>query len=131
MSILTQKDVKNYKQNYLDFITLVIEKDNIIYKRHYNIVYSPSFKISEEINHPFYIKPKDENDILNRELCHEISNIDLNNSYNKLSFINFNNFKEIFFKLPYLSDLFRVSFTYLNKDSNIPKKEFDIFKIYV
>ena len=38
MSILTQKDVKNYKQNYLDFITLVIEKDNIIYKRHYNIV---------------------------------------------------------------------------------------------
>ena len=131
MSILAQKDVKNYKQNYLDFITLVIEKDNIIYKRHYNIVYSPSFKISEEIVYPYYIKPKDENDILNRELCYEISNIDLNNSYNKISFINFNKFKEIFFKLPYLSDLFRVSFTYLNKDSNIPKKEFDIFKIYV
>ena len=131
MLILTKKGINNYKQNGLDFITLVIEKDNIIYIRHYNIIYSPSFKIQEVIEHPFFIKPKDENDILNRELCYEISNVELNNSYNKLNHINFNKFKEIFFKLPYLSDLFRVSFTYLNKDSNIPKKEFDSFKVTV
>ena len=131
MLILTKKGVNTYKQNYLDFITLVIEKENIIYKRNYNIIYSPSFKIQEVINHPYFIKPKDDSDILNRELCYEISNADLNNSYNKFNYINFNKFKEIFFNLPYLSDLFRVSFTYLNKDSNIPKKEFDSFKIYV
>ena len=130
-SIINKKDINKYKQNNFDLITLVIEKENILTKRYYNIVYSPTLNIKEVIAHPFFIKPKDDNDILNCELSYEISNIDLNNSYNKNKNIDFYKFKEIFFKLPYLSDLFRVSFSYLNKDSNIPEQEFKAFKVIV
>ena len=130
-SIIGQKDYKKYKEKNLDIITLVIEKDNIIHKRYYTINYLPSLKIEEIFEHPNFIKPKDENDILNQELCYEISNIYMNNSYNITKYINFNKFKEIFFKLPYLSDLFRVSFSYLNQSSKLSKKEFDSFKVIV
>ena len=130
-SILNQKDLNKYKQNNFDIITLVIEKDDILYKRYYNISYSPSLNINEEMIPPNFIKPKNDKDYLNCELCYEISNIDINNFYNTTNYINFNKFKEIFFKLPYLSDLFRVSFSYLSIDSNISKKEFESFKVIV
>ena len=128
-SILNQKDINKYKQNNFDLITLVIEKDDLLYKRYYNIIYSPSLSINEEMIPQNFVKPKDERDILNQELCYEISNLDINNSYNIANYINFNKFKEIFFKLPYLSDLFRVSFSYLSLDSSISKKEFESFKV--
>ena len=127
--ILNKKDIYKYKQNNLDIITLVIEKDDIIYKRYFNISYVPSLAITEEIIHPNFIAPKDEKDILNCELCYEISNLDINNSYSFANYINFNKFKDIFFKLPYLSDLLRVSFSYLSIDSNVSKKEFESFKV--
>ena len=130
-SILNQKDLNKYKKNNFDLITLVIEKDDLLYKRYYNISYSPSLSIKEEMIPPNFIKPKDENDFLNCELCYEISNLDINNIYNMTNHINFDKFKEIFFKLPYLSDLFRVSFSYLSLDSNISKKEFESFKVIV
>ena len=130
-SIMKKKDLNKYKQNNLDTITLVIEKENILYKRYYTINYSPSLNIIEEMVSPNFIKPKDANDILNCELCYEISNIDINNTYNSTNYINFNKFKEIFFKLPYLSDLFRVSFSYINQECNISKKEFESFKVIV
>ena len=54
-------------------------------------------------------------------LIHEISNININNSYNVTNYISFDKFKEIFFKLPYMSDLFRVCFSYLSINENTEK----------
>ena len=128
-SILNKKDINKYRKNNLNTLTLVIEKDDIFYKRQFNITFAPSLVITEDIIHPNFIKPKDEKDILNCELCYEISNLDINNSYSGTNYINFNKFKDIFFKLPYLSDLLRVSFSYLSIDSNVSKKEFESFKV--
>ena len=129
-SILNNKDIKNYTKNNFNTITLVIEKDNILNKRTYTIKYSP-LKIIEERNSSYYINPKNEDDNLNKLLCSELSNIDINNSYFIKNYINFDKFKEIFFKLPYLSDLFRVSLSYLSQDQIGAEKQFDSFKITV
>ena len=124
-----------YKNNKFDTITLVIEKDNIIFKRNYKINYHPLIKIEEEKDPLFNISPESlslgEIEIVDVQLCHEISNFDINNSYCKNNFISFDTFKEIFFKLPYLSDLFRVSFSYINEEKNQMINEFDNFKVSV
>ena len=129
-SILNNKDIQNYTKNNFNTITLVIEKDNILIKRTYTIKYSP-LKIIEERNSSYYINPKNEDDNMNKLLCSELSNIDINNSYAINNYINFDKFKEIFFKLPYLSDLFRVSLSHLSQDHTGAEKQFDLFKIIV
>ena len=128
--ILNKKDLKKYSGFNFDTITLLYEKDNIIYKRIYTIKYSP-LKITEEKSDLYFIKMKDENDIANKVLCQEISNIDINNTYNLYNYINFDKFKEIFFKMPYLSDLFRVSLSYLSIDQKSSDKELDYFKVTI
>ena len=128
--ILNNKDLKKYSNYNFDTITLVIEKDNIIYKRIYSIKYSP-LKISELKSSSYYIEAKNEDDITNKVLCSELSYIDINNSYSLINHISFEKFKEIFFKLPYLSDLFRVSLSYLSKDMNNSDVKFQSFKIIV
>ena len=128
--ILNKKELKKYSNNNFNTITLLIEKDNIIYKRIYNISYSP-LKIVEDTSNFDFIKPKDPNDNSNIVLIHEISNININNSYNVTNYISFDKFKEIFFKLPYMSDLFRVCFSYLSINENTEDKKFDSFKVIV
>ena len=129
-SILSNKDLKKYESNNFNTITLVIEKDNIIYKRIYTIKYSP-LKIIEEKNPEYYINAKNEDDNINRVLCSELSNIYINNSYSIDNYFNFDKFKEIFFKMPYLSDLLRVSLSYLNEDKIGAEKQFKSFKIII
>ena len=128
--ILNNLDLKKYIQYKFDIITLVIEKDNIILKRNYNIKYSP-LKIEEEYDSIFDVNPKNPEDITNLELCYEISNFDNNNTYSVNNYISFDKFKEIFFKLPYLSDLFRVSFSYISENINTAFKEFENFKVSI
>ena len=57
--------------------------------------------------------------------------MDINNSYSIDNYITFDKFKEIFFKLPYLSDLIRVSFSYMNEEQKYISKEFDSFKVII
>ena len=128
--ILNHKDIKKYSRLNFDTITLVLEKDNISYKRIYSIKYSP-LKIIEEKSKYYNIKPKDITDISNVVLSKEVSSLDIKNSYNITNYITFDKFKEVFFKLPYLSDLFRVSLSYLSIDKNSSDKEFVSFKILV
>ena len=128
--ILNNLDLTKYIQYKFDTITLIIEKDNMILKRNYNIKYSP-LKINEEYNPIFDVNPKDPEDITNVELCNEISNLDINNSYSVNNYISFDKFKEIFFKLPYLSDLFRVSSSYISENKDTYDKEFDYFKVTI
>ena len=118
--IINKKDINKYSKYGLDTITLLTEKDNIISRRIYNIKYSP-LKI-HEIN---------QQDISECKMSNEITNIEINNSYSINNYISFDRFKEIFFKLPYLSDLFRVSLSYLNQPKNINDKEFNSFKIII
>jgi hypothetical protein len=127
---LNDLDLTKYIQYKFDTITLIIEKDNMILKRNYNIKYSP-LKINEEYNPIFDVNPKDPEDITNVELCNEISNLDINNSYSVNNYISFDKFKEIFFKLPYLSDLFRVSSSYISENKDTHYKEFDYFKVTI
>ena len=128
--ILNNKDLTKYIQYKFDTITLVIEKDNMTLKRNFTIQYSP-LKIDEEYDPIFNVNPKIQDDIPNFELCYEISNLDINNSYSASKYINFDKFKEIFFKLPYLSDLFRVSFSYISKNNDTFYKEFKSFKVTI
>ena len=125
-----------YKKHEFNTITLVIEKDNIIFKKNYIIEYEPEpLKIVEENDSLFNFQPKNINDkeieIVDEQLCHEISNLDIINSYSINNDISFDKFKEIFFKLPYLSDLFRVSFSYIKEDRNEIIKEFECFKVTI
>ena len=129
-SILNNKKITKYTSNKLNAITLVIEKDNIIYKRNYYIEYSP-LKITEYEISSIYLRPKNENDSSNCGLCNEVTNIDIKNSYSEKKYITFDKFKEVFFKLPYLSDLIRVSLSYLNGNNSPSNKQFDNFKIKV
>ena len=111
-----------------------MEKDNIFYKRVYSIDYSSPLRIYEKTNDLYYIQPQKDSDYTNRVLCKEASHIDIKNTYTKDNyFIKFDIFKELFFKLPYLSDLIRVSLTFLNQNKNDNNstfnKEFNNFKL--
>lgn len=119
-----------YKKIPINQIRKIIEKDNIIYKRNYYIEYSP-LKITEYEISSIYLSPKNENDSSNCGLCNEVTNIDIKNSYSEKKYITFDKFKEVFFKLPYLSDLIRVSLSYLNGNNSPSNKQFDNFKIKV
>ena len=128
--ILNNLDLTKYIQHKFDKITLVIEKDNIVIKRNYTIEYSP-LKIVEDYDPNFDVNPKNQEDISDIEICYEISNFDTNNSYSVNNYISFDKFKEIFFKLPYLSDLFRVSFSYISENKNTSSKVFDYLKVTI
>ena len=129
--ILNKKDIKAFSKNNFDTLTLLYEKDDIIYKRIYSIKYSP-LSITEEKNDINIINDKYSNEAINKVLIHEMSNISINNSYNVTNLISFDKFKEVFFKLPYLSDLFRVCFSYLSEDKNVTNvKELSSFKVIV
>ena len=137
LSEIVKKKKTNFNQNEenpeFDNITLVIEKDNIIFRRNYTVQYKP-FKITEDDDSNFNIQPKNDNNglqIVDVQLCHEISNFETNNSYSVNNYISFDKFKEIFFKLPYLSDLFRVSFTYIEEYNDSINKEFDNFIVSI
>ena len=128
--ILNNLDLSKYIQHKFDKITMVIEKDNMIIKRNFNIEYSP-LKIEEEYDPNFEVKPRNPEDVTNNELCYEISNLYLYNSYGTKLYISFDKFKEIFFKMPYLSDLFRVSFSYISENKQTLNKEFESFKVII
>ena len=123
-------DLTKYIQNKFDTITIIIEKDNMILKKNFNIQYSP-LKIEEEYNSMYDVNPKYEEDISNIELCFELSNMYIINNYSSKNYISFDKFKEIFFKLPYLSDLIRVSFSYISENRNEMNNEFDNFKVTI
>ena len=128
-------DILNlYRHHKFDCITLVIEKDNMIFKRNYSIELSP-ISIVEDDDLLFNILPKsynqNETEIVDYQLCHEISNFDTTNSYCINNYISFETFKDIFFKLPYLGDLFRVNFSYIQEYENSMINEFDNFKVSV
>ena len=78
---------------------MVIEKDNIVFKRNYTIEYQP-IKIVEEEDPLFYVSSKNLNpseiEIVDSKLYHEISNFDTNNNY----------FKIIIYLLIYLKEFF-------------------------
>ena len=128
--ILNNIDLTKYIQYKFDTITIVIEKDNMILKRNFNIQFSP-LKIEEEYDPMYEVNPKYAEDIPNYELCYEISNMYTVNNYSSKNYISFDKFKDIFFKLPYLSDLFRVSFSYISENKNEMNTEFDNFKVII
>jgi hypothetical protein len=129
-NILNNKGVDNYIKNKFDKITLVIEKDNLMYKRNFTIDYLQN-KIVEDKDQIFEISPNNPNDITNIILSYRISFLDANNSYNINNYISYDKFKEIFFKLPFLSNLFRVTFSYISENIDIYNKEFEYAKVSI
>ena len=112
------KENEKYKEKNLDSIKLVIVKDNIEYELNYEIQYNPLEIIRRENE----INPKNEH--IDKILCKEISNLEVLNSYelgDENNFdcdITFLEFRNIFFKLPFLSDLLRISLSFMS--SNLP-----------
>ena len=126
-TIINKNDLTKYEKNNFNRITLVIERDNLIYERNFTIVYSP-LKVEEEPSFDF--KQKNEEEIIDHEF-QRISDFDINNSYSVDNFISFYKFREIFFKMPYLSDLFRVSFSYSNEKKSVELKPFENLKVTI
>ena len=112
------KENEKYKEKNLDSIKLVIVKDNIEYELNYEIQYNPLEIIRRENE----LNPKNED--IDKILCKEISNLEVLNSYelgDENNFdcdITFLEFRNIFFKLPFLSDLLRISLSFMS--SNLP-----------
>ena len=124
-------NLNKYINHDFNTITLVVEKDNIMYKRNYNInSYSP-LEIKEKEDSLFNPNASNENELIDIQLCYEISHFDTYNNYTANNFISFEKFKEIFFKLPYLSNLFRVSFSYINVKDKSFQKDFDCLKLRI
>ena len=103
-----------------------------MYRRDFKIVYFfSSVSFIKEIDSNININD-DESENNNQVLLNKISNLDINTIYNFDEFISFDKFKKIFFKLPYLSDMLRISLTYLSKDINQDNiKEFNNFKVSI
>ena len=136
-SILENSEhIKKYIENHMNRLTLAIENDNLIYKKEYSIVYSESSISSiRELN----IENIPQNDILNENIdklmFSKINDLNISSEYSSEKYISFDKFKKIFFNLPYLSDLLRISLTYnINNNEfeyNDNPKEFEYFKVII
>ena len=125
------ENIEQYIKNQMNKITLVIEKDNLIYRRELEIIYSSSSISSiREINVDINNNINDDNNI-KKLLFSKLSNLNINDNYITDKYITFEKFKKIFFKLPYLSDLLRVNLTYISKNENLKIKEFEYFKVLI
>ena len=127
------ENIMQYIQNKMNKLTLVIVKDNLIYRREFEIIYTLSSissirEINIDINNNNNIN--DDNDI-KKLLFSKLSNLNINDNYITDKYITFEKFKKIFFKLPYISDLLRVNLTYVSKNENLPIKEFKYFKVMI
>ena len=130
--INNSENISKYIKNKLNKITLVIEKDNLLYKREFEIVYSLSSVSSiKEINKDIINQNLNDDEIIKRTLCDKIYNINTNEGYSTDKFITYEKFKKIFLKLPYLSDLLRVNFAYNITEENLENKEFKQFKVVI
>jgi hypothetical protein len=107
-TILENSDnLKYYQKNSFNRIKIVIARDNIQYNRIFSLSFNPI-----EIKELYLYKHKPQNlmrDNLDKFLCEEVEFLELINSYTSLDEINFDKFKELFFNLPFLSDLLRIS----------------------
>ena len=116
------ENISKYIKNKLDKITLVIEKDNLIFKRDYQIIYS-SYNVSliSEKNVEINLNQNNDDENMDKILFEKKFNLNTNNGYITDKYVNFDKFKKIFLKLPYLSDLLRVSVSYntTNEDLEI------------
>ena len=116
--IENSEDLSKYKNNSFDEIKIVIEKDNIQYNRTFKLDFSKEINI-EELS-KYEIKPQnDMKDPIDVNLCKEVLSLELINSYTLLDEINFDKFKELFFNLPFLSDLLRISSSFISNVSNV------------
>ena len=126
------ENIMEYIKNKMNKLTIVIEKDNLIYRKEFKISYSSSSVSSiSEINIDINNNHINEEKNISKLLFSKISNLNTNDNYITDKYITFEKFKKIFFKLPYLSDLLRVNLTYISKDKNLENKEFKYFKVLI
>ena len=118
------ENITKYIENKLNKITLIIEKDNLIYKRDFEIIYS-SFSVSSirEKNVEINLNQNIDEENMDKILFEKKFNLNTNNGYSTDKFIDFDKFKKIFLKLPYLSDLLRISVTYSTTNDVLEIKE--------
>ena len=132
--------IGHYATNKMNRITLVIEKDNLLYKRNFKILYSDSSisSITEIINDSIIYNDSDDNkerENIDKLLLYKKNELNTSSEYSSEKFVTFDKFKKIFFKLPYLSDLLRVSLTHnINNnefENNEDSGEFNFFKVEI
>ena len=131
------QNISHYIKNRFNRLSLVIERDNLIYRREFEISYSASSVTSiKEINPEFMDNIIDDKENMYKMLLfHNISNLNISCDYNADNFITFDKFKKLFLKLPYLSDLLRVSVSYNMTEEDLKIKdlnqEFNSFKVVI
>ncbi len=118
-----------YKQNNLDTISIVISRDNLQYIHLYKMTLDNNLKIDE--GYSYILNLNDKIDIQDIILSNENNNLEINNSYGENFEISFEEFRNLFFKLPFLSELLRVSCSYIHQKYGIEDENFDELKVQI
>jgi hypothetical protein len=118
-----------YIEKNLDSIVLVIVRDNLQYTHYYKIVSYNNLYIEE--GDTYLINLNDKENIQDIVLCNESNQLEINNSYAEQYQITFEEFKYLFFKLPFLSELLRVSCSYMHQTKGLIDEEFDSMKLEI
>ena len=118
-----------YQKKNLDTIALVISRDNLQYIHLYKMIFGNNLKIEE--GYSYIINLNDKVDMQDIVLSNENNNLEINNSFGENFEISFEEFRNLFFKLPFLSELLRVSCSYIHQINGIEDDIFDELKIEI
>ena len=118
----------NYKQRNLDTIALVISRDNLQYIHLYKMNFD-NFKIEE--GYSYILNLNDKNNIEDIVLSNENNNLEINNSFAEKYEIPFEDFRNLFFQLPFLSELLRVSCSHMHQINGIEEESFEELTIAI
>ncbi len=90
----------------------MIVRYNLQYIHNYKVYYN---KLRVEEGDSYIINLNDKNEIIDKVLSNETNNLEITNSYSEKFEITFQEFKNLFFKLPFISELLRISCSYVHQ----------------
>ncbi len=122
-TIIKESEYDKYKQKQLDKISLVIVRDNLQYIHNYKVYYND---LRVEEGDSYIINLNDKNEIRDKVLSNETNNLEITNSYSEKYEITFQEFKDLFFKLPFLSELLRISCSYMHQTNGLADESIEI-----
>ena len=122
-TIIKESEYDKYKQKQLDKISLVIIRDNLQYIHNYKVYYND---LRVEEGDSYIINLNDKNEIRDKVLSNETNNLEITNSYSEKYEITFQEFKDLFFKLPFLSELLRISCSYMHQTKGLADESMEI-----
>ena len=121
---------KKYTESKCNIVHIVVSKDNIQYSKVFRFSIGSTVTVEEIQSNPIIL---DDSDITGLRNCllTESSNFEVTNTYAENMEISFSTFKQIFFTLPFISDLIRESCVFISEKKENIDKVFDVLKVSV